>query len=204
VATSYAVLTAPFDGLVTERSLDPGSMANPGVALLTLEDSTAFRLEVPLDEARGAQVAIGQTAEVSLGESVEDGEAGRVTGRVTEIARVDPAAHSFLVKLDLSGAGDARSGTFGRARFMGPSRRALTVPASSTIRRGQLTFVFTVDGENRARLQPVSPGATASDRIEVLAGLHEGDRVVVGPPPALADGVPVTLADGAPVTGGAR
>ena len=52
IANSYATLSAPFDGVVTERAVDPGSMANPGTPLVTLEEGTAFRVEVSLDESR--------------------------------------------------------------------------------------------------------------------------------------------------------
>jgi hypothetical protein len=49
-----------------------------------------------------------------------------------------------------------------------------------------------VNAEGRAVLQPVSPGTETDDRIEVLAGIREGDRVVIDPPPSLSDGTPVT------------
>ncbi len=190
IAASYSVLVAPFDGLITERSVDPGTMATPGMPLLTLEDSTSFRLEVALDETRATQVAVGQDVEVQIGDP------GRSTdsiaaARVTEIGRLDPTAHSFLVKLDLPPRPSWRSGLFGRARFAASPRQALVVPASSAVRRGQLTFVYTVDADGRARLQPISPGAEADDRIEILAGIREGDRVVVNPPAQLSDGVRV-------------
>jgi len=188
VAASYAVLTAPFDGLVTERSVDPGSMANPGTPLLIVEDASAFRLEVRLDEARAAQVSTGQAAEVYLGDA---GSEGPLAARVREVGRVD-SAHGFLVKLDLPGEASLRSGIYGRARFSGPAREALTVPAGATVRRGQLTFVFAVDGEDRARLQPVSTGRAGGDRVEILAGVRDGARVVVDPPPSLSDGARVS------------
>ena len=189
VAASYAVLTAPFDGLVTERSVDPGSMANPGTPLLIVEDASAFRLEVRLDEARAAQVSTGQAAEVHLGDDA--GSEGPLAARVSEVGRVD-SAHGFLVKLDLPGEASLRSGIYGRARFSGPAREALTVPAGATVRRGQLTFVFAVDGEDRARLQPVSTGRAGGDRVEILAGVRDGARVVVDPPPSLSDGARVS------------
>jgi hypothetical protein len=66
------------------------------------------------------------------------------------------------------------------------------IPAAAAIRRGQLTFVYAVNAENRAILQPVSPGAETHDRLEVLAGIREGDRVVTDPPSSLSDGAPVT------------
>lgn len=185
ITASYTVLTAPFDGLVTERSVDPGTMATPGAPLLTVEDSAAFRLEVRLDEARAAQVAVGQTADVSLGETAA------VTwspARIVEIARLDAASHGFVVKIELPEAAHVRSGQFGRARFAGPARRTLTVPAAALLRRGQLMFVYVADADGVARLQPVSTGLVAADRVEVLAGVGDGDRVVVNPPASLSDG----------------
>lgn len=185
VASSYTTLTAPFDGIVTERSVDPGSMANPGAGLLTLEDATGFRLDVPLDESRAATVKIGDTVSVSLGEGQFPDS---LPGRVSEIARVDPASHSFIVKIDLPTPNGVRSGTFGRARFTGTPRNGLTVPTAAAIRRGQLTFVFAVDRENRARLRAVSSGSADRDRLEILAGLGENDIVITNPPPSLTDG----------------
>jgi RND family efflux transporter MFP subunit len=183
----YTVLAAPFDGIVTERSVDPGAMATPGTPLLTIEDPASFRLDVRLDEARAAQVAPGQQVDVALGDAAGT-ERTWSPGTVAEIARLDPASHAFLVKIDLPPGTDLRSGTFGRARFGGPPRQTLTVPASAVVRRGQLTFVFAVDGEQRVHLRAISPGATGGGRVEALAGVSDGDRVVVNPPPALTDG----------------
>jgi RND family efflux transporter MFP subunit len=191
IMSSYAVLAAPFDGFITERSVDPGAMAAPGTALLTIEDATAFRLEVALDEARATHVARGQTADIQVGDA---GSSNHWTGaaRVSEVARLDPASHSFLVKLDLPDGPSLRSGLFGRAHFAGPTRQTLVIPTSAAVRRGQLTLVYTVAADSRAKLQPVSPGAETRERIEILAGIREGDRVITNPPVALSDGAPVT------------
>jgi len=189
IAASYTVLAAPFDGLVTERNVDPGTMATPGAPLLTLEDSSAFRLEVRLDEARASQIALGQTAEVSVGDTAAS--ATWSPAKVVEIARLDAASHGFVVKIELPDRARVRSGQFGRARFEGPARRTLTVPATAVVHRGQLTFVFAVDADNVARLRPVSVGTLAGDRVEVLAGVHDGDRVVTDAPASLSDGARV-------------
>jgi RND family efflux transporter MFP subunit len=191
ISATWAVLSAPFDGIVTERHVDPGSMATPGTVLLLVEDPATYRLEVQLDEARGTLVKTGQTAAVRL-DSTPAAGTGWLDGRIAEIARVDSASHSFVVKIDLPAAATLRSGMFGRARFSGPSRRTLTVPRPALIQRGQLAFVFVVDGEQRARLRPISLGASDEVRIEVLAGLRDGDAVVASPPPSLSDGARVT------------
>jgi multidrug efflux pump subunit AcrA (membrane-fusion protein) len=188
IAASYGTLTAPFNGVVATRTVDPGSMASPGAPLLTVEDTSSFRLEVALDEARAGVVKVGDRADVELGDTSAAPSRRLTAARISEIARIDPASHSFLVKVDLPIDAAVGSGEFGRARFTGPSRHALTIPASSAVRRGQLTFVFAVDRTRRARLQPISPGDTVGDRLEVLAGVHEGDEVVVNPSARLADG----------------
>ena len=123
--------------------------------------------------------------------------------RVVELARLDAASHTFLVKLELPDQPGLRSGGFGRARFSGPPRTALGVPAAALVRRGQLTFVFTADAGSVARLRAVSSGDTTGPTTEVLAGLAKGDRVIVSPPPALVDGQSVRPA-GAAAGGGAR
>ena len=183
---AYTTLTAPFDGVITERAVDPGDMATPGVRLLTLEDVRALRLEVTVDEARAANVSRAQTVRVWLSSPTP---AAWVDAIVGEIARVDPASHSFLVKLDLPATVTASSGTFGRAQFSGPSHTALVIPAAAAVQRGQLTFVYAVDDDHRVHLQPISAGAQTGDRLEVLAGLSEHARVVSQPPASLADGV---------------
>jgi multidrug efflux pump subunit AcrA (membrane-fusion protein) len=191
ITATYTVLSAPFDGIVTERRADPGSMATPGSPLLVLEDPTTYRLEVQADEARARFVRPGQLVSVRI-DSAPSREDGWSNARVTEIARIDPASHTFLVKIDLAATTDLRSGLFGRARFPEPSRRALTVPSSALIRRGQLTFVYVVDAEQRARLRPISTGTSNVERAEVLAGLRDGDAIVTDPPVSLTDGARVT------------
>jgi multidrug efflux pump subunit AcrA (membrane-fusion protein) len=197
VGVSYTVLTAPFDGLVSARHADPGSLAAPGMPLLTLDDATGYRLEARIDESHAQLVSVGAEADVRLDRGGADPAAWR-RARIAEFAALDPARHSFLIKLDLPrDMPDVRSGQFGRVRLLGPARDVLSVPAGAIVRRGQLTFVFALDASGAARLRMVSVGESAADRVEVLAGLAAGDRVVVNPPAGLEDGQPITGAAGA-------
>jgi RND family efflux transporter MFP subunit len=184
---SDATITAPFDGVVSERFVDPGTLASPGMPLLVVEDQGELRLHVQIDEFRARAIAVGQTAEARLDQAVE-----WTPARVDEIGRVDPASHGFVVKLELPSRPDLRPGLFARARFTFGSRRALTVPTSSLVHRGQLAYVLTVTSDDLLRLRPVVAGEADGDRVEVLAGLSDGDTVVVAPAPALADGRRVT------------
>ena len=180
---SFTTIRAPFDGLVTEKLVEPGNMASPGMALLRVEDASEFRLDVRVDESRAAGVAPGASVPVFLGAS-----ATAVPGTITEISRaIDADARALLVKITLPPSPGRRSGEFGRARFSAAPRRALTIPASAIVRRGQLTSVFVVE-DGRARLRLVNLNDT-----EVLAGLRESELVVVSPPAALVDGRRVTV-----------
>jgi len=189
VAASYATLTAPFDGVVTEKRVDPGNMASPGQPLVTVEDDRTFRLEVRLDESRAAFVRVGDEVGVRL-----DGGAAHSTGRVAEVQRMlDAGSHDFLVKVDVPAVTSLRSGMYGRAVFRGAARRVLAVPESSVVRRGQLASVFVVDADSRARLRLVNASEAVDGRVEIRAGIQAGERVVLAPPAALVDGSPVSI-----------
>ena len=175
---SFTTISAPFGGMVTEKMVEPGNMASPGVPLLRLEDTRGFRLEVRVDESRAGQIRNGDSVPVFLGAGTS-----LITGTVVEVSRaVDADARAFLVKIALPDAPGLRSGEFGKARFGGTPRRALTVPPSAIVRRGQLTSVFVVDKDvARVRLVNLSES-------EVLAGLTESEIVILSPPAGVADG----------------
>jgi multidrug efflux pump subunit AcrA (membrane-fusion protein) len=196
VAASFSAIAAPFDGLITNRLLEPGNMAAPGVPLLTIETTDGFRLEVQVDAGRARSIDMGATALVDLD---GPGEGESLTGRVVEVARaVDPMSHAYLVKVELPPSAAVRSGAFARARFSSEQRQVLVVPSAALVRRGQLSLVFVVDSERRARGRAVTPGEGSDGVIEVLAGIQPGEAVIVGPPASLADGSDVRESGGRP------
>lgn len=189
VTRGYAVLAAPFSGVVTEKRADPGSLAMPGQPLLAVEQGDDFRLEATVEESRISAIWLGDPVRVSI-----EAIAFQTQGRVSEIVpAVDAASRAFLVKIDLprpKSAADARllrSGLFGRAAFSKGSRQTIAVPESAVRTYGQLTSVYVAEsGVARQRL--VTLGARAGDRVEILSGLSDGDRLVLSPALALRDG----------------
>jgi RND family efflux transporter MFP subunit len=180
---SFTRIAAPFDGMITERLVEPGNMASPGMPLLRLEDTRGFRLEVRVDESRIGQIRNGDSIEVFLGTGTTS-----IEGTVVEVSRaVDADARAFLVKIALPNAPGLRSGKFGKARIHGAPRRTLTIPTLAIVRRGQLTSVFVVD-KGLARLRLVSLSES-----EVLAGLTEAEMVIVAPSPGVAEGRRVSV-----------
>jgi RND family efflux transporter MFP subunit len=202
VIAGFASVTSPFDGVVTEKLVEPGNMVAPGTPLLRVEQAGGFRLDVRVDESRMAFVKLGDKVPVLL-DKLDGSGAEEVTATVAEIARaVDADARAVLVKLTLPDV-SIKSGTFGRARLPGQSRRALVVPATSIVRQGQVTSVFTVDGD-KARLRLVQLGTPGGDGVEVVSGLSEGERIVDAPRPGLTDGRVLRVSGATSPAGGAR
>jgi RND family efflux transporter MFP subunit len=195
---SYATLTAPFDGVVTEKSVEVGAMVAPGQPLLSVEDPRRFRLDVRLDESRAALASVGAVVRVSLAGANGSSRPGAASddefdGTVSEVSRmVSSDSHDFLVKVELPSTANVRSGMYGKARFETSTRPGLAVPTSALVRRGQLAFVYVVERDNRAHLRMVNAGEPSDGFVEIRSGLLQGERVVATPPPALTDGSPVT------------
>jgi multidrug efflux system membrane fusion protein len=179
----YTKIVAPMSGIVSAKSVDAGATVFPGMPLLTVEEAGRFRLDVNTPESFLGKIRMGQEIPVSL-----DGEDGKLTAKVVEIVpKVDPVSRTFTVKLDIPSKG-VRSGQFGRAFFPVGKKRGIMIPASAIMERGQLTSVWAVDQQNIARMRLVKTGDIVGERVEILAGLSEGDRIVVGGTEKVTDG----------------
>jgi RND family efflux transporter MFP subunit len=182
VTRTYAEVQAPFAGLVTAKSVDPGNLAAPGAPLLTIERD-GYRLEAAVEESRLGTVRVGQAVSVTL-----DGINRSFDARVSEIVpAVDAISRSYIVKIDLPNTPALRSGIFGRAMFQLGSRSPLTIPAGAVIERGQLQSVFAVDN-CVARTRLVTLGEKLKGQVEVLSGLNAGEKVISPVPQGLSDG----------------
>ncbi len=97
VTRSYAEVLAPFAGVVTAKSVEPGNLALPGAPLLTIEREGAYRLEASVEESQLAAIRVGQPVSVTL-----DGVDRTLDARVSEIVpAVDAASRAYIVKIDL-------------------------------------------------------------------------------------------------------
>jgi RND family efflux transporter MFP subunit len=183
---SYTRITAPMHGVVTARMIDVGAMAAPGMPLLTIEDDRAYRIEAQVAESQVGTIRRGDVVRVRI-----DALGREVEGQVAAVAPgADPASRSYLIKVDLPGdaARDVRSGMFAKAYFKVGDTAGMMVPAGAIIRRGQLTSVFVIDDKRTARLRLVRTGKAEGERVEILSGLRDGDRIVADPTPQITDG----------------
>lgn len=174
VAAGYARIVSPLNGVVTIKHAEVGSLAAPGTPLLTIEDSN-YRLEAAVEESQLRNLRLGASALVTIDALGQE----EISGRVVEIVpAADPASRSYTVKIDLPGQQLLRSGLFGKARFVSGERQSLTVPQKAILQRGQLSYVYVVDGSGLSRMRLLTLGKQTGDRVEVLSGLTNGERIV--------------------------
>jgi RND family efflux transporter MFP subunit len=175
---SYTRVLAPFDGVVTEKRADPGTLASPGMPLLVVEDQRRFRLEASVDEGDIHLVKLGQAVTVTL----DSLPGAQFSGRVAQIVpAADPASRSFIVKVELPADSRLRSGLFGRAHIARGERQAILVPRSAVVERGQLEGVYVVGEDQLATLRYITLGNPVGEQVEALSGLQGGERVVAAP-----------------------
>jgi multidrug efflux system membrane fusion protein len=177
-AFDYTTIRAPFDGVVTEKKVDAGTLASPGMPIFTIEDVRRYRLEVSVNESDLTAVRIGARAQVLIDAVGND----PLPGKVVEIVpAADPGSRSFHVKIELPSNSQIRSGLFGRAQFSRGERQSLLIPRTAVIERGQLQGVFVLDQNAVASLHYVTLGQANTSDVEVLAGLQDGDRLIAKP-----------------------
>jgi RND family efflux transporter MFP subunit len=184
-ALGYTRILAPFDGLVTEKKADVGTLASPGMPIFTVEDLRRYRLEVTVNETDLRYVRMGQQVPVLI-DALGDKE---LKGRVAEIVpAADPASRSVLVKIELPSAPALRSGLFGHAQFTRGERSALLILRTAVVERGQLQGIYVLDQNRIAELRYVTLGKPSAGQVEVLAGLQSGEMLVADPGGAELDG----------------
>ncbi len=170
----YSRVVSPLSGIVTAKSAEAGMTVFPGTPLLTVEEEGPYRLDATLAESLAGKARAGEQVRVVI-----DG-IGELRGRVTEVVPVaDPASRTFTVKVEIAARG-LHTGTFGRAYFAVGSRPALLVPKTALVERGALTSVWVAGKDNIAGMRLIKAGRTLGDRVEILAGLSNGERIVVG------------------------
>jgi membrane fusion protein, multidrug efflux system len=174
----YTRIRAPFEGVVTEKKADSGTLASPGMPIFTIEDVRRYRLEATVNENDLRYVRTGQQVLVTIDALDNAGLSGRV---VQIVPAADSASRAFMVKIELPIDTRLRSGLFGRVRFSRGERQALLIPRSAVVERGQLQGIYVLDQNKVASLRYITLGKPSGAEVEVLAGLQDGERLVAKP-----------------------
>ena len=188
---SYTRVTAPFAGVVTEKKVDVGSMAAPGVPILVLENTRRYRIEASVPEGYLGVLKVGSRVRVVLG--TPPGK--EIPGTISEVVpQVDPESRTFTAKVDLP-VGDQRfrTGMFGRVLFPTGKENTLVVPQKAISRVGGYDALYIVTEDNVVRLVMVTTGKAFGDEVEILSGIEPGMHVAISPLENLVDGARVEV-----------
>jgi RND family efflux transporter MFP subunit len=196
---SFEKVYAPFEGIITSRTTDIGSLidagsAAPGKELFHLAAINTLRVFVPVPEVYSNAAQPGSQATLTL-----DEYPGRIFHGtlVRNSSNIDPASRTLLVEVDVENpAGELLPGAYVSVHLKLPSRiRSVTIPANTLLfRREGLRVGFVRQG--RAELVPVTIGRDYGARVEIVSGLRSSDQIIVDPSDSLISGTPVRIADG--------
>lgn len=182
----YTRIGAPFDGVITERLVEPGDFVAKNTHLLTLADPRSLVAEIFVSELVLPHIAVGDPVVIridALGAQRFDGEILRIHPTLSETSR----QAKVEVRFEQIPPG-ARAGQFVRAELATAAVSRLLVPfrALRNDRDGQ--FVWTVDADGNAARRAVRSGLRIADDIEILDGLEPGEQVITRGFLGLAEG----------------
>jgi RND family efflux transporter MFP subunit len=169
------ILTAPFDGEVSEKLQNVGDMATPEKAIITFHNPEQLRLEVAIADHCVPLVSKGMQVPVRIEPLLQT-----LMGTIDEIStEIDPETHTQPIKISLPITAGLEQGQIGSLELScQATQQALLIPISALLEFGQLQAVKIVDGE-QTHIHHVRIGKRYGDQLEVLSGLHEGDEIIV-------------------------
>jgi RND family efflux transporter MFP subunit len=186
---SFEKVYAPFDGVVTARSIDTGQLIDSGAAkeLFHLQAIQTLRVYANLPQIYSANVKRGSKIDITFAEHAEKIYQGTL---VRTADAIDPVSRTLLVEVDVDNrAGELLPGSLAQVHFKTPSAGpSYIVPAGALIfRREGLRLGVVVDG-NKAHLVPVVIGEDDGASVQIIGGINAGDKVIQDPPDSLIEG----------------
>ncbi|WMJ69652.1 efflux RND transporter periplasmic adaptor subunit [Stenotrophomonas sp. 24(2023)] len=169
----FADLRAPADGLVSKRLVQPGQVVSAGNELLRLIRDGRLEWRAELPENQLADVAVGNTVELSYGGQT-------VSGRIRAVTPgVDGQTRTGTLYADLPEPGPLKPGIFVDGRIVTGEGPMLTIPTAAIVQRDGHSYVYTVNDKQQAVRHRVSTGQAVQGRTAIVQGLKAGDQVVV-------------------------
>ena len=190
---------APFDGVITARNTDIGSLINAGAGtgtaateLFHLAAANTLRVYVNVPQINTPGLKQGMTAELTFREY----PGKTFTGKLVRTSRqIDPTSRTLLVEFDVDNRkGELFPGAYTEVHFKTKENApSFVVPVSTLMFRSEGRRVAVVDENNKAKLVPVVLGHDDGATVQVISGLAANDRVILNPPDSLIDGETVQI-----------
>ncbi|WGH75184.1 efflux RND transporter periplasmic adaptor subunit [Tenacibaculum tangerinum] len=191
---AYTNIRAPFSGVVTNKFIDKGAMANPGMPLLSLEGKGGFEVTTLVAENDIAQIKSNTKVDVLI-KSINK----TVTGTVSEVSTsAKNTGGQYQVKINLDKTDvPLLSGMFATVQFpveKTPQSNAMVlVPTEALVHKGQLLGIYTVSQSNTALLRWLRLGRTFGSDVEILSGLNAGESYIISSEGKLYNGAKISV-----------
>lgn len=196
------VIRAPFAGWVSLRNISVGAIAGQGTEIATVSDVSTIKLDFTVPETMLAAIREGLTIDARAAAYPDRPFNGTIR---TIDPVIDPNTRAVTVRALLPNPDRMlRPGMMMRVGIQSSSRTALSVPELAVLGEGDSRFVFALGPGDRVRRLPVRTGAHLNGRVEILAGLRPGQRVVTEGIIKVADGMQVRLAGAGQAQRGGR
>ncbi len=194
----YTVLKAPFSGVITQKLADAGSMANPGMPILTIEQTGSYQVSASVAESEISGVNLGATAILTIKALHKI-----ISGTVSQLNRSSQfTGGQYIIKVAIPA--NEKIGLYA-GMYVNVSiplktviankagGDAVIVPVSSIVNKDQLTGLYTVSNNNTALLRWVRLGKIVGSNVEVLSGLNKDESFIISAEGKLYNGVPVKV-----------
>ncbi len=191
---SYARLTAPFAGVVTQKLAEAGSMSSPGMPILTIEDNRVLQVSASVSESEISHIHLGDPAHLEI----------RSTGKSFDgkVIQLNPSSQftggQYLVKISIpkTAGKDIYAGMFSNVSIPVTDNRPvkndrLLISVSAVINRDELTGIYSVSAKHTAMLRWIRLGKTYGDKVEVISGLSRNEEFIASSESRLSNGTPV-------------
>ncbi|MGM0546556.1 MAG: efflux RND transporter periplasmic adaptor subunit [Bacteroidota bacterium] len=188
----YTLLTAPFDGYVVSKMASEGDMAGPGQPIIAFEQEDMMKIKVTVPESEISLFSLNDTVSVDI-KAAGYNNAGGVVANINQSGNRGSRQFSVEIMLpELAEDSGVKSGMFAEVGLTTDKDRAIVVPQSAIIERGQLTGIYTLNDDSEVVLRWVRIGDTSGDNVEVLSGLSEGESFVASVDQRLREGQKVS------------
>ncbi len=197
-SVGYTQLRSPLTGIVTQKFSEAGSMASPGMPILTIEQTGSYQVSASVPENSIHQIQPGVATIIQI-KSLNR----TISGKITQINPSSQFTGSqYIIKVSIPGKDNSGlySGMYATVQIpttghdsSSKINSSVMVPVSSIERKDQLTGLYTIGHNNTALLRWVRLGKTYNEKVEVLAGLEKNEQFIVSADGKLFNGVPVKI-----------
>ncbi len=197
---SYERVVAPFDGVITQRNIDVGSLVaadvNSGTPMFAIVHDNVLRVQVHVPQDVALQLKPGMEATLDVPELPGRSFKGEVARTANAL---DPSSRTLLVEVDIDNRDRVlTAGLYGTVHFLVPRPAPVVMVPSSSLIFDQHGMQVAIYSDGTAHLQKVGIGEDDGAVVQIATGLSAGQDLIVNPPAGISEGTKVKPAPAKP------